>query len=538
MKKRSVFTKRVLAMVLALTLFLAPATTAEAAVSSGNAMAMGIDVSFHQGAINWPAVAASGVKFAFIRIGSTKSGVDACFAANMQGAQASGIKTGVYIYSYANNVNEAINEANLVISWLGDFAVNMPVVYDIENSNQKVLDSGTIQAMCNAFCQTIDAAGYYPMVYSSKNWFTSKIGNIGYDKWVAQYNTACDYPGALAFWQASSSGQIAGVNTRVDIDYQYKDYSTLIIPTGFLPRADGNVRFYNNYKMVRGWIDFNNTRYYTDAAGNLVRNQWFTDANGTYYFTPTDGSIARGQMAVDGVNYYFDATGARKTGWIPLETGKFYYDPATAAMVKGWFTDPSGIYYLSPEDGHAAVGAVAIDGNNFYFDANGIRQTGWLNLGTGMYYYDPATGAMIKGWFADTKGMHYLDATDGHMVTGLVTIEKNNFLFDANGILQTGKQVIGDAAYFFDQTTGAMTYGLCNSVDGNAYYTGKDGKMVAGLVTINGQQFYFDPTTFAVVRNTQIQVGNVIYVIDANGVAVPLPPAAPAAPAPAATPAK
>ena len=80
-----------------------------------NAASLGIDVSKYQGGINWGAVPSSGVTYAFIKAGSTKSGVDPAFAANVTGAQAAGIRTGVYIYSYATSVEGAINEANLLL---------------------------------------------------------------------------------------------------------------------------------------------------------------------------------------------------------------------------------------------------------------------------------------------------------------------------------------------------------------------------------------------------------------------------------------
>ena len=78
-----------------------------------------------------------------------------------------------------------------------------------------------------------------------------------------------------------------GFGSRVDVNYQYKDYSTLIIPEGFIAH-NGQTRFYRNWKMQRGWVDYNDTRYYLDGAGNLVRG-WFTDDKGTYYLTPEDG---------------------------------------------------------------------------------------------------------------------------------------------------------------------------------------------------------------------------------------------------------
>ena len=87
---------------------------------------MGIDVSYHQGAIDWNAVKASGVQFAFVRAGSFKSGTDAYFHQNMKGAIAAGIPVGIYVYSYATTTQMAANEALFAISVAKDYPVSDP----------------------------------------------------------------------------------------------------------------------------------------------------------------------------------------------------------------------------------------------------------------------------------------------------------------------------------------------------------------------------------------------------------------------------
>jgi hypothetical protein len=132
--KVSRFLTGVLALVMAAVMAVTADIPAEAAP-----IANGIDVSKHQSAINWSQVAASGVQFAFIKIGSLNSGVDPQYMANLAGAQAAGIKTGVYIYSYATSVAQAQQEANLVITWLGNNGLSMPVAYDIEDACMRAL---------------------------------------------------------------------------------------------------------------------------------------------------------------------------------------------------------------------------------------------------------------------------------------------------------------------------------------------------------------------------------------------------------------
>jgi GH25 family lysozyme M1 (1,4-beta-N-acetylmuramidase) len=145
--------------------------TVHADKGAESAIAWGIDVSAWQGNIDWNAVKAAGVQFAFIKCGGTIYGFDDKFAQNMAGAQAAGIKTGVYIYSYASSVADGYIEAQWIINAIAPYTINMPVVLDLENYRQKALDPLTNAMICTAFCQTVEAAGYYPMVYSNRSMF-------------------------------------------------------------------------------------------------------------------------------------------------------------------------------------------------------------------------------------------------------------------------------------------------------------------------------------------------------------------------------
>ena len=210
--------RKVLAFALAVGMTFSVSINAKAAAG-----AQGIDVSKYQGAINWAAVASSGVSYTFIKVGSTNSGIDPYFAANVQGAQAAGVRTGVYIYSYATTVEQAIQEAQLVLQWIEPYNINFPGAIDIEDKTQKGLDANTCTAIANAFCTVIAQAGYTPIVYTYTNFYKTHFTSaLAYDKWIAQYADHNDTPG-WAIWQYTSSGTIPGVNGRVDMNIASKD---------------------------------------------------------------------------------------------------------------------------------------------------------------------------------------------------------------------------------------------------------------------------------------------------------------------------
>ena len=274
---------------------------------------MGIDVSYHQGAIDWNAVKSSGVQFAFIRAGSFKSGTDAYFHQNMKGAIAAGIPVGIYVYSYATTTQMAANEALFAISVAKDYPVSYPIAYDIEDSYHKGMSTAEIQALINTFCTTLENAGYTPIVYSGKNFFTTKIGNISRDKWVAQYAASCDYQG-YSFWQSSSKGRINGIKGNVDIDYQYKDYSGIIQANGFKTQK-GKTFYMENYMMHRGWLDLGGKKYYFDPLLGTMQTGLVADTTGIYYLGP-DGVMQTGLIEVAGNKFYFDP----KTGGMLTNT--------------------------------------------------------------------------------------------------------------------------------------------------------------------------------------------------------------------------
>ena len=193
----------------------------------------GVDVSEHQYEIDWKAVADSGVDFAYIRIGYrgyTKGGLfeDPYFKANIEGAKANGLKTGVYFFSQAITVTEAIEEAEYVVKLLGDYTVDLPIIYDWEKMEEAGADARTYQldtdildACAVAFCETIRGAGYRAGVYSYASWFYNSLNfaNISkYNTWIAQYRDKLSFSYKYNIWQYTGSGRVNGISKPVDMN--------------------------------------------------------------------------------------------------------------------------------------------------------------------------------------------------------------------------------------------------------------------------------------------------------------------------------
>ena len=208
----------------------------------------GIDVSEHNGSIDWGSVAKDGISFAFVRVGYRGYGSgtlveDIKFSNNITGSINSGISTGVYFYTQAINENEAISEADFSVGTLQKYEMlertKLPIVIDTEFTDYGVgradpLSQHQRTQVVKAFARRIRQHGYTPMIYASRDFLyynlnMAELSDV--DVWVAHYTSATDpmnhqtnYRGAYKVWQYTSSGRVSGINGVVDRNISYVKY--------------------------------------------------------------------------------------------------------------------------------------------------------------------------------------------------------------------------------------------------------------------------------------------------------------------------
>lgn len=192
---------------------------------------LGIDVSKWNKDIDWEAVKESGVQFVIIRCGyrGSKTGVlveDPYFRQNIEGAKAAGLKVGVYFFTQAITPAEAVEEASMALKLTEEYELDYPIFIDTEGSGGRAdaLDAATRTAVCNTFCQTVEQAGESAGVYASRNWYYNHVDDdvlAEYTIWVAEYREEPLYVGRYEIWQYTSSGQINGIEGRVDLNLSY-----------------------------------------------------------------------------------------------------------------------------------------------------------------------------------------------------------------------------------------------------------------------------------------------------------------------------
>ena len=197
-------------------------------------MKKGIDVSTHNGVIDWETVKTQ-IDYAIIRCGygmDQTNQDDKYFKRNVEECIRLSIPFGIYIYSYANTIEKANSEAEHVLRLVDPYKNNMTmgIWYDIEDKIQANLSKNLLKDIITTFCNKIENNGYFVGIYANKNWLENKIDNAlkeRYVIWIAQYNSKCTYVGKYHMWQYTSDGSVNGINGRVDMNYSYQDRFTV-----------------------------------------------------------------------------------------------------------------------------------------------------------------------------------------------------------------------------------------------------------------------------------------------------------------------
>lgn len=193
---------------------------------------LGVDVSHHQGKIDWDKVKAEGYDFAILRIGYRGYGetgslnADKMFESYYTQAKAAGLKVGVYFFAQAINEEEAKEEAEFVIDILDGRELDLPVVYDPESILDDVARTDDISGEqftqnTKTFCKTISENGYEPMIYANMLWeaFQLDLSQLTeYPLWYADYEPVPQTPYAFRCWQYSNTSKVDGINGEVDLD--------------------------------------------------------------------------------------------------------------------------------------------------------------------------------------------------------------------------------------------------------------------------------------------------------------------------------
>ena len=215
---------------------------------------------------------------------------------------------------------------------------------------------------------------------------------------------------------------------------------------------------------------------YVNDDGTLVKSDWKTVGDKRYYFD-AEGVSVRWAQKIDGCWYYFNGNGVMQTGWIV------------------WHADGLKSYF--DRDGKARTGWQAIDGKWYYFDPATGKSLRWARKIGGATYYFNSQSQMHTGlltWVADGLKSYY--GSDGKQLTGWQKVDGKWYYFDpATGKSLRWARKIGGATYYFNSQSQMHTGLLTWVADGLKSYYGSDGKQLTGWQKVDGKWYYFDPAT-------------------------------------------
>lgn len=272
---------------------------------------LGIDVSEHNGVLNWAAIKRAGIKFAIIRDGYGVSHVDNQFHANMAGAIAQGLMIGVYHFSYALDSAGAKNEAAFCLKLLEPYKdkIVLPVYFDFEYDTVDyakkcgvTLGKSAFNSHTVAFCEAVKSAGYAPGVYYNKDYYNRMVdlNSVGgYSQWYAQYASAPSVTG-YDLWQYSSSYTIPGCSGKFDIN--------ILANSGTIT---------SSRKYTIGWHHDSKGWWYADTSNTYYKGRW-AKIDGKWYSFDKEGYMVSNtwQVEAGGDTYYLGAEGDMQTNMV------------------------------------------------------------------------------------------------------------------------------------------------------------------------------------------------------------------------------
>lgn len=282
-------------------------------------MLKGIDVSEHQGVIDWNKVKAH-VDFVMLRAGYGKNNIDKQFERNIKECNRLGIPVGIYWFSYALNEDMARQEAKYALAAVKDYRLEYPISFDLEydtlnyaKKNGINIDKRLATNMVKAFCSEIEAAKYYAMNYTNQDFINNHFyfNEIErYCPWYAWYNKELDRSN-VGMWQYSDKGSIPGIQgSSVDLDYARVDFAKDIKNRHLNNIDNSNPAPKPSYKLIP-----QNGTCTVLVDELMIREEPSTSSKSV-------GSYNKGESVI--YDYYVDNEGYRWISWIGASGNRRY----------------------------------------------------------------------------------------------------------------------------------------------------------------------------------------------------------------------
>ncbi|MDE6035031.1 MAG: hypothetical protein K2G36_03885 [Ruminococcus sp.] len=275
-------------------------------------------------------------------------------------------------------------------------------------------------------------------------------------------------------------------------------------------------------------------------AEDAKKSEWFTDDNGRIFYYDENGEYLTGEQVIDNNKYIFSANGVLKTGWRTVDGQRRYYDHVTGKTLSGWINYCEKNFYIDDEQGKITgffrdeeennhlmsdkgeeiteQGFTESDGKTYYIDGEGKPATGKTLIDEDIYCFDNEDGYMITDGFFEDGDSTYYSGEDGKILTGWQNIEDYTYYFGEDGIMSRGLNEIDGNKYYFSDTDGSMCIsGWVTSEDESVYYCSEDGVCVTGWYDIDNTWYYFNEDCTRATGLVTVEDSGT-YLFDENGI--------------------
>ena len=425
----------------------------------GKNIVYGIDVSQHNGKIDFKKVKADGIEFVFVRVGYTgytkdklSLNYDRNFRTYIKNATNAGLKVGVYWYSQALNTTEATREAQKLLAGISGLSITLPVVYDYEFADVKAgrLDSAKLSkkrktANTLAFLNTVSQSGYDGCLYASENFLLTQLdANQVADKykiWLANYSSKTNYSGDYEYWQHTSTGRVRGMKGNVDVNVWYQGeevtdlnpeiYTGAPITPEPVVEIDGNVltkdidytlSYSNNVEIGVANVDVVGKGSYSDLKVKHRFKILPPQVTNVKYISADDSTLTFTWDAVSGADEYimtaYDAV-----------NGNTYTNNVDGDETAGTLLDlPSGISYSVTVEARATddsgdmftgIASEAVDAQTTGIKVSGVKYTKRTNTSISLSWNKLADcdGYKIYKYNSEAEKYELIGTNEGNVNT-------------------------------------------------------------------------------------------------------------------------
>lgn len=539
--------------------------THSTANTQGKNIVMGIDVSYHNGTIDWKKVKAAGIENVMIRAGyrgytsgTISSLGDNKFKSYIEGAKAAGLKVGVYFFSQAITTKEAEEEAAWTLNWIKGYQLDLPVAIDYEyagNPSERLykakLTKAQKAACVTAFSKKVEAAGYKSMVYSSSNWLEKEIDTASLSQscgvWMARYNNHSYtdsekgkfYDGKLTVWQCSDRAKVDGIQRGyADLDYWYQSGNTDIVKepstgkwyytvNGEIDESYTGVAKNGNgwWRVENGWVNFNFNGIASNQNGTWYLKDGQVDFNYTGFVKV--GSdwwyVEKGQITYR-KNDIIKTTIDGVSGWWHIVDSKVTYDTTVAKNSNGWWYVKDGkVDFNYTGFAQNSNGWWYLEDGKVTFQRNDVikgqvgNETGWWHVVDSKVTFDTTVAKNGNGWWYIEDGKVDFDYTGfaqnsngwWYLEGGKVTFAKNDVIKGKVNGVNAWWHVVGSKVAY-DNTVAKNSNGWWKITKGKVDFS------YTGIAQNSNGWWYLQGGKVNFGYNGKVKIGNRVYTVN-NG---------------------